>query len=454
MAVAVFPVPSSRRRVLIVDDDRLVLRTLGRRLEMLGFVADLTSDAANAIALAIAHDYDVVLTDLLMPGISGIELISIVAERSPVTSFILLTGVGDFAKYDSRSVDGRLTTVLTKPADPRELEQALDQAFQVADKRRALSSRPARKVPVLLLEDSATDALLIEHSLQTLGGYETTHVTRLADAVRLLHEGGFDTVITDLSLPDARGLGAVIKIRDAAPDATLLVCSSVADDAMALRVIELGAQDFIVKGSLDTEALSRAIRFARVRRQAELRLARLAHRDPLTDLPNRAAFAEGLNRALAQARRHGTKLGVMYIDLDGFKAVNDVHGHDAGDALLQEVGARIRGCVREYDVVARLGGDEFAVLTATPSDGSLEVAAERIARGLALPFELDVGEVQVTASIGIAGFPDSASAATELLKLADDAMYRAKRAGKNRICRAPPSARASAATTTDATRTS
>jgi len=447
VAVAAFPDPSTRRRVLVVADDRLVLRALARRLEMLGLVADLASDGANAIALANAHEYDVVLSDLLMPNLSGIELISILAERSPVTSFILLTGIGDFATYDSRAVDGRLTTVLTKQADARELEQALHQAFLVADTRRALFSRPEQKVPVLLLEDSPTDALLMEHSLQTLGGYETTHVTRLADAVHLLHGGGFDTVITDLSLPDARGLGAVIRIRDSAPDATLLVCSSVNDDVIALRVIELGAQDFIVKGSLDVEALSRAIRFARVRRRAELRLARLAYSDPLTDLPNRAAFAERLNRALAQARRLGTKLGVMYIDLDGFKAVNDVHGHDAGDALLQEVAERIRRCVRDYDVVARLGGDEFAVLTVTLSDGSLEVAAERIALARALPVELDAGAVRVTASIGVAGFPESASAATDLLKLADEAMYRAKRAGKNRVCYAAPSAEAPAVTT-------
>jgi diguanylate cyclase (GGDEF)-like protein len=217
--------------------------------------------------------------------------------------------------------------------------------------------------------------------------------------VRLLHERSFDTVITDLGLPDARGLGAVMRLRDSAPDATLLVCSSVADDAMGLRVIELGAQDFIVKDSL--------------------------------------------KQALAQAKRHGTKLGVLYIDLDGFKAVNDVQGHDAGDALLQELAKRIRCSVRDYDVVARLGGDEFAVLTSALADGSLAVAAERIARALALPVALEAGEVQVTASIGVACFPDDACDAPDLLKLADAAMYRAKRAGKNRVCYAAPSAAAS-----------
>lgn len=434
---------STKRRVLVVDDDRLALRALARQLQMLGFVADTASGATHAIALSAANDYEVVLTDLLMPRLDGIELISILARYSPVTSFVLLTGLGDFAKCDSRSVEGRLTTILAKPADPRELEQALEQAFQVADKRRALGSVPSPKVPLLLVEDSASDALILQHSLQTLGGYETTHVTRLADAVRLLHERRFDTVITDLGLPDARGLGAVMRLRDSAPDATLLVCSSVADDVMGLRVIELGAQDFIVKGSLDPEAMSRAIRFARVRRQAELRLARLANRDPLTDLSNRAAFVDSLKQALAQAKRHGTKLGVLYIDLDGFKAVNDVQGHDAGDALLQELAGRIRRSVREYDVVARLGGDEFAVLTTTLSDGALDVAAERIARAVAPPVALDGGEVGVTASIGVACFPDDASEAPDLLKLADDAMYRAKRAGKNRVCYAAPVAAAS-----------
>ncbi|HEY0463201.1 MAG TPA: GGDEF domain-containing response regulator, partial [Polyangiaceae bacterium] len=356
------------------------------------------------------------------------------ARRSAIASFILMTGAQNLGNHISPSVEGRLTSVLAKPLRKQELQIALEQAFEVAGRRRSLSVRPEAAARVLLLEDSRSDALLIRNTLDALGGFDVTHVERLRDAIKLLHDETFDTVLTDLTLPDARGLDAVLRIRDCAPDALLLVCSSVEDEALALRVLELGAQDFIAKGSLGPETLGRAMRFAKVRRQGERRLARLAHSDPLTGLWNRAAFAERLDHALAQAKRHATRLSVMYIDLDGFKAVNDQYGHDIGDALLKQAGSRIVQCTREYDAVARLGGDEFAVLATNLAEGSATVTAERVARALAAPFETDVGELTVTASIGLSSFPENAEEAVLLVKLADEAMYSAKRAGKNRIC--------------------
>ncbi len=415
---------------MVVDDDALVLSVVARKIHAFGYTPDTAGDVAEAVKMASAHDYDVVIADLLMPQLNGIELMARLAESSSVTSFILMTGANDFHDHDSRSVDGRLTAVLSKPFDDAELDKALKQAFDVAGKRRAISEKATSSIDVLLLEDSLSDALLTQHALHTLGGYRVTHVVRLADAVKLLHESTFDTIITDLSLPDARGLDAVMKVRHCAPEATLLVCSSVEDEAMALRVIELGAQDFIVKNAGDSETLGRAIRFARVRRQGERRLAQLAHSDPLTGLANRAAFAERLDQALAQAKRDKTQLGVMFIDLDGFKAINDSRGHDAGDVLLRETALRIRDCLREYDVVARLGGDEFAVVVVNNATNTLEPMAQRIGRAISAPVGLDSGLAQVTASIGVAGFPDNADKAVLLLKLADEAMYEAKRAGK------------------------
>jgi len=420
--------------VLVVDDDPQVRGALARQLQSLGYVADVAGDGDKAMQLAAAYDYEVIVTDLLMPRVDGMELMSILAERSNVTSFILLTGARDLGNHGSPAVGGRLTTVLGKPIDPHALKEALSQAFEIAEKRRVLSVRPESPSRVLVLEDRKSDALLVQHALESLGGFEVTSVERLAAAVRLLYDESFDTVITDLTLPDARGLDAVLRIRDCAPEAMLLVCSSVADEALALRVIELGAQDFIVKGTLDPESLARAIRFAKVRRQGERRLARLAHSDPLTGLWNRAAFAERLDHALAQAKRHATRLSVMYIDLDGFKAVNDQFGHDAGDSLLKQVAARISQCTREYDAVARLGGDEFAVLCTNLAAGGEMVTAERISRALALPFEIECGPVSVTASIGIASFPENAGEAVLLVRLADEAMFAAKRRGKNRVC--------------------
>ncbi len=126
----------------------------------------------------------------------------------------------------------------------------------------------------------------------------------------------------------------------------------------------------------------------------------------------------------------------MYIDLDGFKAVNDAHGHDAGDALLQQVAKHIYDCVRDYAVVARLGGDEFAVLVTNLSEAMLDVTAKRVARSIETAVGLNADAMStVTASIGLASFPENGDEAGLLLRRADQAMYLAKRAGKNRIWR-------------------
>lgn len=423
-----------RRRLLLVDDDQGQCRALARQLHGLGYIADVAPDGATAISMADAHAYDVILTDLFMPQLDGMELMSILAARSDVTSFILVTGADTFGSHNSAAADGRLTTVLNKPLREPELQAALDHAFDVAARRRTLTIPPKSVARVLLIEDNREDARLMQRALTALGGFQTTHAETLSEAVRCLHDQSFEIVITDLSLPDARGLGAVLRVRDCAPDAMLLVCSSLADEALALRVIEVGAQDYIDKNVLDRETLGRAIRFAEVRRQGERRLARLAHTDVLTGLANRAAFATRLDLSLAQAKRHKTRFAVMYIDLDGFKAVNDGLGHDTGDALLKQVAKRIADCTREYDLVARLGGDEFAVLTTNLADGCETVTAERIRNAIAAPFELGDQTVAVSASIGVSVYPESAREAVLLVKLADDAMYRAKRDGKNRIC--------------------
>jgi len=435
------PLADPRRRLLLVDDDKQVCRALARLLQALGYVADVAPDGATAILMASAHAYDVVLTDLIMPQLDGMELMSILARRSEFTSFILVTGADNFGEHASPAVGGRLTTVLAKPLREVELEAALQHAFEVSDRRRSLSVPPKSAARVLLIEDSPSDALLMQHALAGLGGFRTTHVETLGEAIRCLHDETFEIVITDLTLPDARGLGAALRVRDCAPDAMLLVCSSLADEALALRVIELGAQDYLDKNSLDRDTLGRAIRFAEVRRQSERRLARLAHSDPLTGLANRAAFAERLDHALAQAKRHDTRFAVMYIDLDGFKGVNDSFGHDAGDSLLKQVAMRISQCTREYDLVARLGGDEFAVLATNLAAGCEAVTAERIGRAIAMPFEVNGQGVCVSASIGISSFPESAGEAVLLVKLADEAMYLAKRDGKDRICSSPRSSR-------------
>ena len=164
------------------------------------------------------------------------------------------------------------------------------------------------------------------------------------------------------------------------------------------------------------------------------KLEHLASFDPLTGLPNRRLLQDRLCQALLRAERNATSMALMFIDLDGFKEVNDTLGHDVGDLLLCEVAARLQKCIRASDTIGRFGGDEFAIVVeeaSSPRD--LVMVGERIVAALAAPFHLNDRQVRTGASIGIALYPPDGTDATTLLKNADVAMYKAKRSGRNRF---------------------
>jgi len=158
----------------------------------------------------------------------------------------------------------------------------------------------------------------------------------------------------------------------------------------------------------------------------------MATRDDVTGLYNRAFFNESLGHALAQAERHGRSLGVLFIDVDRFKFINDSLGHSAGDRALREIGARIGGCVRGSDIVARLGGDEFvALIESVPSADALHEVAQKILVAVAKPFKLDHRELAFSVSIGVVRMPADGNDGQTLMRNADVAMYRAKAQGRN-----------------------
>jgi len=161
-------------------------------------------------------------------------------------------------------------------------------------------------------------------------------------------------------------------------------------------------------------------------------LGQMAHSDELTGLPNRALFYDRLDQVIIQARRNQNRFALLFADLDGFKAVNDKHGHQVGEQLLQEVARRLIFCVRESNTVARLGGDEFIIilndLTSWEGPG---IVARKVLEGLSAPFNLGELVCRVGVSIGISIYPDDAEDAQKLISCADFAMYEAKQAGRN-----------------------
>jgi diguanylate cyclase (GGDEF)-like protein/PAS domain S-box-containing protein len=202
------------------------------------------------------------------------------------------------------------------------------------------------------------------------------------------------------------------------------------------RVIWIHDRSAMIRNADGTPLLVQGVMFdITATKELALRMQHMAYHDILTGLPNRAMFQDHLELALARARRHGLSVAVLFLDLDDFKPVNDTHGHEVGDELLQHAGRRIRDAARDTDLVARQGGDEFLVLIAdldVGTDGDAAVSAvreasERIARSIAEPIHLRHGSVSIRASIGTALFPFGAGDARSLLRLADADMYARKR---------------------------
>jgi two-component system cell cycle response regulator len=284
---------------------------------------------------------------------------------------------------------------------------------------------------LLLVEDSEPHAHLVAATLAEAQGarYRLRHVSDLARARRALKDQRVDCVLLDLSLPDGEGLETLEQMVGMAPGIPVVVLTSRADEALAVASVQQGAQDYLVKGAYEPASLARSIRYAIERKALETQLAQQALHDALTGLPNRTLLLERLNPALARAGRTGDKLALLYLDLDGFKPINDDFGHDAGDAVLVEVARRLLSVVRPQDTVSRIGGDEFAVMCeGFHVDNEIQSLVARMGDAIAQPIAIGgIGAVRrVTASIGIA-FASGEVSAEELIRSADQEMYRKKR---------------------------
>ena len=291
---------------------------------------------------------------------------------------------------------------------------------------------PTELTRIVLVEDDDDDVLLVTEMLREAFGrrFELMHVERLSAASRTIGTKDVDCFLIDLRLPDARGLEALRALQETTPDVPIVVLSGNEDEALAIKAVQAGAQDYLVKRHLNSHSLFRAIRYAIERKRLKLELARQAVEDPLTGLPNRRLFDDHLRVALERSRRRESCVGVLFLDLDCFKAINDAHGHDRGDRLLVEVAGRLRDFVRPNDTVARFGGDEFLLLLDDlANDEAVFTVADRLIEVASEPFLIDGDEIFVGMSIGIALSHGCGATPETLIRNADKAMYRAKERG-------------------------
>ena len=271
---------------------------------------------------------------------------------------------------------------------------------------------------VLLIEERRGFAALVGALLEAAAPAEfRLEVAPTADgAVDRLLDDGVDAVLLD-------GVATLDRLHAAALGRPVIVLSPTDDDQVALEAVRAGAQECLSRDGLDGRALARALRHAVERKRREAELAHRALHDDLTDLPNRTLFSDRLRLALSRLQRTQTCLAVLFLDLDGFKSINDALGHAAGDQFLVEVAHSLRGVLRGGDTAARLGGDEFVVLCE-------DVAGAAEARGIAERIGTEVpGSVSIGVALAIDGMEDPET----LVRSADAAMYVSKRLGGGRF---------------------
>jgi len=291
---------------------------------------------------------------------------------------------------------------------------------------------------ILIVDDEEHNRKLLELLLRA-EGYRTLTAADASQALAAIAGSPPDLILLDIMMPEMDGyeLAALLKADSVTLNIPIIMLTAQLDRAARLAGLKAGAEEFLTKPFESSELRLRVRNLLRLnnvseRKEAEKRLIQMAHFDALTGLPNRTLFYRNLAAMLSRAEARGWCVALLCIDLDHFKNVNDTRGHALGDELLCQVSSRLQQCVRIRDTLARLGGDEFGViLAARDGEQRAHLVANRIRETLCAPFALTDHEVAVTASIGIALFPDDASDADTLIQFADTAMYQAKGAGRN-----------------------
>jgi diguanylate cyclase (GGDEF)-like protein len=285
---------------------------------------------------------------------------------------------------------------------------------------------------ILLVDDLFANVKLLEYMLSDAGYTNVSSTMDSRDVLELHRTNRYDLIVLDLNMPFMSGFDVLEGLRLVETEGYLPVLAVTAEPKYELRALESGAKDFVSKPFNHIEVLTRIRNLLEVRllytemRDYGLHLARY---DTLTGLPNRFLFQQRLVQELAAAHDSNCMVAMLLIDLDGFKHVNETLGHVVGDDLLRQLAVRLEPL---SPALGRLGGDEFGLILACP-DGHhhAQTVAEKLRCALAAPFNLDGGELRMTASIGIAVSPGDAGNADTLIKYAETAMYQAKQAGRD-----------------------
>jgi diguanylate cyclase (GGDEF)-like protein len=300
------------------------------------------------------------------------------------------------------------------------------------------SSAEILNARILVVDDKQANVRLLEDMLRAAGYACVESTTDPNEVCRLHRRSRYSLILLDLQMPGMDGFQVMEELKQIEEDDYLPVLVITAQPDHKLRALKAGAKDFISKPFDMAEVLMRVHNMLEVRVLHEAArnngkvLESLALLDPLTGLANRRLLIDRMSMALAHARRNRSSMAVVYLDLDGFKQINDTLGHGAGDALLKMVAERLLATVREEDTVARLGGDEFVIALWDVMDVErAATVALKVIEAVSQPYDIEGHSVGMTASAGVSIYPAHGEDADALMKSADLALYEAKHAGKN-----------------------
>lgn len=416
-------------RILLADDDATVRLLMQAALEKAGFDVTVACDGTEAIRLFEKIPVDMVMLDVEMPGMDGYQVCSYLREKiGDELPIMMVTGMDDMQSIN-HAFEAGATDFIAKPINWNLI------AYRILYLRRGYLNMLALKVA-----NARSKAIF----------------SAIPDTMFILNDKGM--IIDICSHPDntpwlITGTGNTLS--QSLPEEIVNFYQEAADRARNHGTVELSEYPLIVAGEktryyenrivvIDPQETLCLVRDITERKDSESEIFHLAYFDNLTGLPNRQSFIERLEGEIKRAKYTSNKLAVLFLDLDGFKSINDTMGHNTGDIVLQWAAERLQSSTRPSDFVsrsnadqsevklARLGGDEFTVVIPNLSRAEdALILAHRIREAMRRPFHLESRDVVLTASIGIALYPDDGTDAETLLKHADTAMYHAKNEGRD-----------------------
>ena len=432
-------------RILLVDDKQELLTSLHHLITLYGYESDQALGGEAALEALQARAYDVVLLDLIMPEISGHDILDFAARERLDCKIIVVSGDSSFSGIKHALHCGAFDFV-KKPYESAELIATMETALRQVKLEKSHDEmqsklKDSEELHRFIVNSSPDLVYMLDRNgcftfvndrLETMLGFSRDellgrHFSELIDPE---DQAKADNLFNERRTGDRAASNEEIRLRSKLQDrreglsrshaiwAELTAMGMYADDAERTR-----------KNFVGTYGTARDIT---ERKQAEALINFQAYHDLLTHLPNRALLKDRLGLAIAHAQRNKRKLATMFLDLDRFKLVNDTLGHTMGDRLLRAVPSRLQSCLRSGDTLSRFGGDEFTLLLPeVRTRDDVVVIAEKILARLNEPFVIDGHELFVGASIGVAMYPEAGETGESLVQNADIAMYHVKSRGKN-----------------------